>query len=324
MSGQDTARAPRGSGDANVSPETAPGPAAGIVPTPDDTPARRADPDAAASARPEADAKGAARPDPDANGALRSGVPHLVALVRTTLYRVCATVYFLVVTTLCLWVLLMPPKVVRWIFNAWARSDMWLLRVLGGQRVEVLGRENIPHGAALVASKHQAAWETLALLPLLPAGSIIMKKELMRIPIYGWYARHFGMIPVDRSAGVSALKQLAEDASMVLAEGRQVVIFPEGTRRPVGAAPDYKPGAFFLYERLGVPMVPVALNSGLLWPRKRYVRYPGTITVSFLPAIPPGIDRKTARARLITAIEEESDRLANRTACGQASAARRH
>lgn len=256
---------------------------------------------------------GRVRPDPEAKGPLRSGPQHWIALVRTTLYRVTATVYFLLVTLISSWMLLMPQGAMRWAFSMWSRGDMFLLRWLGGQRVEVLGRENIPDGAALVAAKHQSAWETLALIPLLPNGSIIMKKELMQIPVYGRYARHFGMISVDRTAGISALKQLAQDAGDVLAEGRQVVIFPEGTRRPVGAAPDYKPGAIFLYERLNVPIVPVALNSGLLWPRGRYVRYPGTITVSFLPQIPAGLDRKTAQARLIEAIESESDRLAGLT-----------
>lgn len=243
-------------------------------------------------------------------GPLRPFPAHAVGLVRRTLYTVVATTWFIAITVFGLWMLLLPPARMRGAFTAWARSDLWLMRVLCGQSMVVLGRENIPSGPALIAAKHQSAWETLALLTLLPDGAIIMKKELMRIPLFGWYARHFGMIPVDRSAGTRALRQLAEDAGRVLAEGRQIVIFPEGTRRLVGAPPDYKPGAIFLYEKLGVPMVPVALNSGKLWPRGRYVRYPGTVTVSFLPAIPPGLDRKTTQARLIEAIETESDRLA--------------
>jgi len=242
-------------------------------------------------------------------GPRRDGLAHAVALVRTTIYSVLATTYFFVITTLCAWVMFFPPERMRRFLFWWARGDLLLLRIICGQRTRIIGAENRPDGPALVAAKHQSAWETLALLPMLPRGAIILKRELMRIPIYGWYARYYGMIPVDRSAGPSALKQLAVDAEKALRKGFQIVIFPEGTRRPVGAPPDYKPGAIFLYERLKVPMVPVALNSGLLWPRGRFVRYPGTITVSFLPAIPPGLPRADAKARLQSAVERETARL---------------
>lgn len=255
----------------------------------------------------------AAAPEPAApapKGPRRSGAAHWIALVRSGLYSFVATLWFVVLTTTCLWMLLLPPAAMRWAFNAWNASDLWLLRVIVGQKLRVIGRENVPDGPALIASKHQAAWETMALIPLVPYGTIIMKKELMEIPLYGWFARHFGMISVDRAAGPKALKQLAEDSRKALDQGRQIVIFPEGTRRLVGAPPDYKPGALYLYEKLGVPMVPVALNSGRLWPRGRFVRYPGTITVSFLPPIPPRLPRAEARKRLIEAIETESDRLA--------------
>ncbi|MEO1103019.1 MAG: lysophospholipid acyltransferase family protein [Pseudomonadota bacterium] len=245
----------------------------------------------------------------NAKGPRRPGLQHVVALVRSAIYSVVATTYFLVTTTLCAWVMFFPADKMRGFLLWWARGDMWLLRVICGQRVEIRGAENRPTGAALVASKHQSAWETLALIPLLPRGVIILKKELLQIPVYGWYASYYGMIPVDRSGGPSALKQLAIDAKAAIDDGFQIVIFPEGTRQLVGAPPDYKPGAIFLYERLKVPMVPVALNSGLLWPRRRFVRYPGTITVSFLPAIPPGLKRGEAKERLQTAIERETDRL---------------
>lgn len=251
-------------------------------------------------------------PTLDAKGPRRSGPAHAVALVRSLVYSVVATLVFILASLAMSWALLLPADRTRFAFTSWARIDLFLMRVILGQRMVVLGRENIPPGAALVASKHFAQWETVALVPLLPNGRIILKKELLSIPLYGAYARHYGMIAVDRSAGASALKQLATDSAAVLAEGAQIVIFPEGTRRPVGAPPDYKPGAVFLYERLGVPMVPVALDSGLLWPRRRFVRYPGTITVSFLPPIPPGLDRKTAQRRLVDAIETETARLVAR------------
>ncbi|WP_108658886.1 lysophospholipid acyltransferase family protein [Acuticoccus kandeliae] len=242
-------------------------------------------------------------------GPRRSGAAHWIAFARTAVYSVLATSYFIIIGFAFIWIFLLPPEKMRAALKIWVLGDMWLLRVIVGQRMEVLGKENIPQGAALVAAKHQSAWETQALLPVLPKGVIILKRELLSIPLYGWYARYFGMIPVDRAAGPSALKQLAVDAKAALAEGYQIAIFPEGTRRVVGAPPDYKIGAVFLYEHLKVPMVPVALNSGVFWPRRRFVKYPGTVTMSFLPAIEPGLKRADARSRLEAAIEVETARL---------------
>lgn len=251
----------------------------------------------------------APREEKPPKGRRREGAAHLVALVRTAVYSVVATSWFIVITVASAWILILPAERMRPALAFWARSDLWLLKVIVGQRMEVRGIGNVPPGASLIASKHQAAWETQALLPILPRGIIILKKELLQIPLYGWYARHYGMIPIDRSAGAAALKQLAVDAAAAMKRGAQLVIFPEGTRRPVGAPPDYKPGAIFLYEKLGVPMVPVALNSGVFWPRRRFVRYPGTVVVSFLPPIPPGLPRAEAKRRLELAVETETARL---------------
>ncbi|WMS43250.1 lysophospholipid acyltransferase family protein [Acuticoccus sp. MNP-M23] len=239
----------------------------------------------------------------------RSGIAHAVALVRSVIYSVVATLFFIVMSILFAWVMLFPARRTRLLLQVWTQGDMLLLRIICGQKIAVLGLDNLPDGPALIASKHQAAWETLALVPMLPRGVVILKKELLSIPLYGWYARYYGMIPVDRGAGTAALKQLAVDAKAAVAKGFQIVIFPEGTRRPVGAPPAYKPGAVFLYDQLRVPMVPVALNSGVLWPHKQIVRYPGTITVSFLPPIPPGLPRAEIKARMEVAIERETDRL---------------
>lgn len=247
--------------------------------------------------------------DADRKGPRRSGPGHYVALVRSLIYSVSATLFFIAMSLACLWIMLFPANRMRIFLRLWASGDLLLLRLICGQTVEVRGTENIPTGPALVAAKHQAAWETMALVPMLPRGVIILKKELLKIPLYGNYASFFGMIPVDRSAGSAALKKLAEDSRAAVDKGMQILIFPEGTRRVVDAPPDYKPGAIFLYNQLKVPLVPVALNSGLLWPRRRLVRYPGTISVSFLPAIPPGLSRAEAQERLQTAIERETDRL---------------
>lgn len=191
----------------------------------------------------------------------------------------------------------------------WSRVSQRWLWIIVGTRVEVRGREHIPKGAALVAGKHQSMWETFALFPLLDDPAIVLKRELMWIPVFGWFARKFGMIPVDRTAGGTALKSLLRRAGAAVAERRQVLVFPEGTRRAPDAAPDYKPGATALYLKLGVPCVPFALNSGLFWPRRRLLRLPGTIVVEFLPAIPPGLSRRAFEQRLIEAIEPATARL---------------
>lgn len=198
--------------------------------------------------------------------------------------------------------------------QVWGRACLVLLRVIVGIRVEVRGRENIPTGAALVAAKHQSAFETFALLPLLPFPAMVMKAELGRIPLFGTYSRTCGMILVDRRKGATALREMAAQAKREAAKGRQVVIFPEGTRRAPGAPPAYQPGVALLYKGLGLPCVPVALNSGLHWPRRSFRKHPGTIVVEFLPAIPPGLDSKAFLAGLEAAIEGASDALLRESA----------
>ena len=185
----------------------------------------------------------------------------------------------------------------------------WLLRVLCGIKVEVRGLERVPEGPLLVASKHQSLWETFGLLPLFDYPTFVLKRELLWIPIHGWFSMKFGMIGVDRTAGPVALRNLIAQARRAIADGRQIVIFPEGTRRPPGAEPDYKPGAAALYTSLDVPCLPVALNSGICWPRRQFLRHPGTIVVEFLEPIPPGLNRKAFAAELEGRIEPACARL---------------
>jgi 1-acyl-sn-glycerol-3-phosphate acyltransferase len=185
----------------------------------------------------------------------------------------------------------------------------WLLRIIAGTRMEVRGREHLPRGASLVAAKHQSAWDTFALIPLFCDPAVVLKAELTSIPLYGWFCRKFEHIVVSRERAAIALKAMLVTSRARADAGREIVIFPEGTRTPPGAPPDYKPGIVALYESLGLPCVPLALNSGLYWPRRSLMRYPGTIVVEFLEPIPPGLDRRTFRATLEDRIEGATRRL---------------
>ena len=191
----------------------------------------------------------------------------------------------------------------------WSRTATALLRVLAGIRIEIRGTANLPTGAALVAAKHQSALETFVLFPVLPAPTLVMKSELRRIPLFGRFTRNAGMIEVDRSKGSTALRDMIQRCREEAAKGRQIVIFPEGTRRPPGAEPAYQPGIALLYKGLDIPTVPVALNSGLYWPRRSFLKHPGTVVIEFLPPVEAGLDSRTFLARLEAAIEESSDRL---------------
>ncbi len=193
--------------------------------------------------------------------------------------------------------------------QAWARDNLRLLKLITGTRVEFRGIERLPPGAVLIASKHQSTWETFALLTILDDPTFVLKRELMWVPLFGWLAAKAGMVPVNRGAGSSALADMNERARAEAARGRQIVIFPEGTRRAPGAEPAYKFGIAHLYGNLDIPCVPVALNSGLFWPRRRFIRRPGTILVEVLEPIPPGLGRKEFMDELQARLETASARL---------------
>jgi 1-acyl-sn-glycerol-3-phosphate acyltransferase len=205
------------------------------------------------------------------------------------------------------------------VVRTWARVTLFLHEHIAGVRFEVRGREYMPHGAALVASKHQSAFETIAFFPMLSNMTIVMKQSIRRLPLFGPYTVKTGMIHVDRDGGAAALRALSARAREEIAKDREIVVFPEGTRRPVEAPPDYQGGIGLLYRSLNVPVTPVALNSGLYWPRRSLLHYPGTIIVEFLPPIPAGLDTRTFLARLQDAIETVSNRLAaeGRTTSGR-------
>lgn len=205
--------------------------------------------------------------------------------------------------------LLMPRGALLAMLRSWCRLSLRLLKLICGIDCEFRGLENIPKGAALIASKHQSMWETFALITVLEDPAYILKRELLWIPFFGWCAAKAEMIPVDRGRRSQALAAMTERAKRETARGREIIIFPEGTRRAPGAEPKYKFGVAFLYTELGVPCVPVALNSGLFWPRRSFRRYPGVVRVEFLPPIEPGLDRQTFYDRLQDAIETKTAEL---------------
>lgn len=197
----------------------------------------------------------------------------------------------------------MPYRAIIAVAKSWGRTNLVLLRVIAGIKVEIRGAEKIPQGPLIVASKHQSAWETFALLPLFDNPVFILKRELQWIPVFGWLTIKGRMVPVNRGAGSQALVDMAERARVELADNRQLIIFPEGTRRPVGAEPRYKFGVAHLYAAEGVPCLPVALNSGLFWPRRSILRVPGTVIVEILDPIAPGIEKTAFFAELQDMLE---------------------
>ena len=173
-----------------------------------------------------------------------------------------------------------------------------------------LGLEKLTEGGCIIASKHQSTWETFALFAVLKDPAFVLKRELMFIPFFGWYLIKGAMIPVRRGqTGREALAEFSAKAREAIAQGRQLIIFPEGTRRPAGAPPDYKSGVAHLYAATGATCVPIALNSGLYWPRRALTRRPGTITVEVLDRIEPGMRPKAFLAELRARIENASARL---------------
>jgi 1-acyl-sn-glycerol-3-phosphate acyltransferase len=203
----------------------------------------------------------------------------------------------------------LPRQVLISIAKSWSHSMTWMLRVFCNIRVEYRGLDKIPKGPLLVASKHQSAFETIALLPLFRSPLFILKRELTWIPLFGLFLLKAQMIPVNRGQGVRTMSKMTELARERVRGDRQLIIFPEGTRRPVGAEPRYKFGVAQVYVDCGVQCVPVALNSGLFWPRRTFLRYPGTIVVEFLDLIPPGLSRDEFLARASQVIETATEKL---------------
>lgn len=208
---------------------------------------------------------------------------------------------------------LLGPR--RWAakgIELWGRCVMWGLRVICGLNFEVRGREHLPQTPVILAGKHQAMWETVVIPVVVHDPALVLKRELLMVPFFGWYALKAEMIALDRGAHASALRSLLRQARDRISAGRSIAIFPEGTRKKPGAPTDYKPGVAALYTQLDVPCVPFALNSGHFW--KGWRRYPGTIVLEFLPPIPAGLKRAAFMAELERRVETATARLGDEAA----------
>jgi 1-acyl-sn-glycerol-3-phosphate acyltransferase len=191
----------------------------------------------------------------------------------------------------------------------WVRSNHWLQEKIVGTTFEVEGTENIPEGGYIFAPKHQSFWDAYGLLPWIDDAVYILKRELMWIPLFGWYVGKMQMIPVNRGARGKVMAAVLERTRAEMAKGRQLIIYPEGTRRPSGAPPEYKYGIARIYDSVGVPVLPVVMHPGLFWPRRKFMRYPGHFKVRILPPIPPGLDPDAFMDLLVERMETASDEL---------------
>lgn len=193
--------------------------------------------------------------------------------------------------------------------RTWGRTTLWLLDKIVGLKIEWRGVENIPTGPLIVAAKHQSMWETFVLPIRFTDFSYILKHELIWLPFFGWYLLAAEQVAINRARGGKLMPQLVEKARGIFAQGRQLFIFPEGTRRPAGAPAQYKIGVAYLYEATGAPVLPVAVNSGLFWPKRAFIIRPGTAVIEFLPVIPPGLAPREFFRHLENQIETTSNRL---------------
>ena len=225
--------------------------------------------------------------------------------------------YFYLLTTVMalagLPLLAMPWRWTMRYSRVWTQLVLLGLKLICRLDYRIVGRDRLPEGPCLIACKHQSAWETLVLPNIaLRFASCVMKRELLFLPVFGWYLKHSGQIPIDRRGGAKALKDMLAKAKATIEDDRPIVIFPEGTRTAPGRQRPYHVGVAALYKSLKVPVVPVALNSGLFWSRQAFHKRPGTITMEFLPAIQPGLPRDAFMAELRERIERASDRLAQK------------
>lgn len=210
--------------------------------------------------------------------------------------------------------LILPRKVVYLISPLWSAGNFAILRAITGLGHRIEGSEHVAPTPVIYASKHQSAWDTMIFPLILKNPIVVLKKELRAIPFYGWYLMKYGSISIDRSSGAKALRSMVQQARAAIDAGRPIVVFPEGTRTAPGERAKYQSGVAALYRELDVPVVPVALNSGMFWRRRSFLRKPGTIVLRLLPPIPPGLDRREFMARLENDIENAQAELVGKRA----------
>jgi len=230
---------------------------------------------------------------------LRSGLFQLVFYVSFIVQMIIFTpIYFF-----------LPRKTAYKIPKNWARLNLWLADKIAGVSFEIQGLENLPKGGYIISAKHQSFWDTFALIPTLDDPVYILKRELLWIPLFGWYAAKQKMIPINRAAKSRAIPEMVARAKEEMAAGRELIIYPEGTRKAPGEAPDYKYGIARLYNDLKVPVVPIVQHAGLFWPRHGFLRHAGHITIRILKPIEPGMPADQFFRHLIEVTERESDKL---------------
>lgn len=229
--------------------------------------------------------------------------------IRSALFFTLFWIWSIIMNILFLPGLLFPRMGIVWGQHIWTGGIILMMRVICGLKVEIRGKEYLPKHKALIACKHQSAFETMVFHWLTRDPAMILKKELLMIPVYGWYCMKTKMIAVDRKGHAAALRSMIEQAQEALKMDRQIVIFPEGTRSAVDDYPAFQPGIAALYGKLDTPVTPVALNTGLYWPRKQFLCRKGTLVIEFLPPIEPGLKRRDFMTKLQSAIDENSQRL---------------
>jgi 1-acyl-sn-glycerol-3-phosphate acyltransferase len=233
-----------------------------------------------------------------------------VAALRSLTFNFLFYLWTAVVVVVCMPALPWGPPAVFAVGRFWARGALFLLDKVVGLTHRVVGQERLPPEPVIAAMKHQSSWDTIVGLLLFARPAYVLKRELTWVPVFGWYLSFGNMIALDRKAGGSAVRRLLRKARAAVADGQSVLIYPEGTRILPGERRPYQPGVAGLYEHLGLPVVPIALNSGLFWGRRSFVKRPGEITLEILEPIPPGLDRKAFLEELERRLETASQRLA--------------
>ena len=226
--------------------------------------------------------------------------------IRSLLFNICCYGIILFGSILAIFIGPFSQKLsIKMWNNLFQPFSKWCLKKICGLEIEVRGQEYMKQSGVIFACKHQSAMETYFMTTFIKTGVFILKRELHFIPFFGWASHFYGMIPVNRSAGSAAMKKMLDEAKIRVQKGRPIIIFPEGTRTKPETTTQYKPGVAFLYQNLKLPVVPVALNTGLFWEKRSFLRHPGKVIIEFMPPIEPGLEKKEFMSLLQTKIEDK-------------------